>query len=417
MKIGYVLFPLLKDKIHLKKFINLALRIATLGLKFILPIIVIRELSIADYGVYGVFQSTVLIGTFVIGFDFYNYSFRQITKDNNRTFNFCFQHQLIFHLIGYSFLIPIIFFAVSDDLINISHLSIFIFILIGEHISQESYRLLILIGKTIPATVSFFIRSAVWVVPLYLGWSFQVLDKNIENIFYFWGAGVLISVIVAFRYLQFNFVKKIDWKWILRGVRISIPFFIGTICFKLIEFSGRYFLKYYHSDEEVGIYTFFTGIASVLFVLVHTVVIIEMFPKLLEAKNKGKTQFLNTLKIFNKQVVKYSLIGFIISIIGIYPLLLILNKEELFDHFTSYLILLSSTVLYCISHIPHYALYACGKDFKILLVSLIVLCVNLVLSFIFVPKYSIIALAIIQIISFFMLFLVKHIFWIKEKNL
>ena len=399
-----------------KKITNLFLRALTLFLKFILPILIIKELSIADYGVYGIFQSTILIGTFVIGFDFYNYSFREITEENNRSFNFCFQHQLIFHLIGYIILIPIFFFTVSDDLIAANYLWLFIIILVGEHISQELYRLLILVGKTIPATISFFIRAGLWIAPLYFVWSLNLLEKKIEIIFYFWGTAVLISVLFAFFFIKFSFVEKIDWKWMLRGIRISIPFLIGTICYKLIEFSGRYFLKFHHSDEAVGIYTFFTGIASVLFVLVHTVVIIESFPKLLQAKNEGRIKFLSTLKTFNKQVVKYSVIGFLISIIGIYPLLLFLNKEELFDYFTSYLILLLSTVLYCISYIPHFALYAYGKDLKILLVNIIVLCINLVLGFIFIPKYSIIAVAIIQIICFLILFLLKQFLWIKEKN-
>ena len=62
------------------KATNLTLRGITILLKFALSVIVIKELSVADYGVFGLFQSTIVILTFIIGFDFYTFSSREILK-------------------------------------------------------------------------------------------------------------------------------------------------------------------------------------------------------------------------------------------------------------------------------------------------------------------------------------------------
>src|SRR5690606_30216436 len=129
--------------------------------------------------------------------------------------------------------------------------------------------------------------------------------------------------------------------------KIAFPFFVGTILYKLIEYSGRYFLNYYFTAKEVGVYTFFSGVANILFVFVQTLVIIELYPKLLESKNHGYHQFSTILKVFNGQIRRFTLIGLLLSIIMIFPLLMFLEKKILSDNLISYFILLMSTFVFC----------------------------------------------------------------------
>ena len=81
--------------------INLSLRAVTILLKFILSIVLIKGLGVDQYGVFGLFQSSIIILTFVIGFDFYTFSAREILNNRPVKQNRYLKNQLVFHLIGY----------------------------------------------------------------------------------------------------------------------------------------------------------------------------------------------------------------------------------------------------------------------------------------------------------------------------
>ena len=73
-----------------ERLINLVLRAITIALKLLLSILVIKKLSIEDYGIFGLFQSTIIIMTFIVGFDFFSFSAREMLKDDAKEFNFYF---------------------------------------------------------------------------------------------------------------------------------------------------------------------------------------------------------------------------------------------------------------------------------------------------------------------------------------
>ena len=70
-----------------------------------------------------------------------------------------------------------------------------------------------------------------------------------------------------------DLTEAINWDWIKNGVKVSIPFFIGTLAYKVIEFSDRYMIDYYMTKADVGVYVFFGGIANTVNIVVFTLVI------------------------------------------------------------------------------------------------------------------------------------------------
>ena len=327
--------------------INLSLRAVTILLKFILSIVLIKGLGVDQYGVFGLFQSSIIILTFVIGFDFYTFSAREILNNRPVKQNRYLKNQLVFHLIGYLLIIPIAFALSSFEIVPNKFIKYFILILVFEHLSQELYRLLILFGKTIISTIVLFTRSGVWVALLFGISEFTDYKISIELVLILWSIGALVSVFIGFKYLNFKWVKGVDFLWIKNGILISIPFLIGTIFYKLVEFSGRYFLKF----------------------------------------------------------------GLLLSIIGIYPLLVFLDKFELFENIASYGLLLVSTFFFCLSFIYHYALYSFNRDIYILKAAGLTLFCNIVLSFVLVPRYGIVGASIAQLGSFVCIYFSKMYYW------
>ena len=225
-----------------KSTVNLGFRAITIFLKFILSIIVIKELSVDDYGLLGLFQSSIVILTFVLGFDFYNYSSRELISNAKNKF-FILNNQLVFYFFSYLILIPLIILFSKIFGFFSEYLSLFVCILILEHLSQEIYRLLIILKKTIPATILLFLRSGVWILFL-LGLIYFNKYITLNLLYFLWTIGAFMSVFYGIKFIKFKPSRQINLLWIKKGVKTSLPFFISTILFKLIEFSGRYFLDF-----------------------------------------------------------------------------------------------------------------------------------------------------------------------------
>ena len=148
---------------------------------------------------------------------------------------------------------------------------------------------------------------------------------------------------------------------------------------------------------------------------VQTIVIIELYPKLIKAKNNGQEEFFLMLRIFKKQIIQYSIIGIVLSIICIYPLLWFLDKTALFESVFAYLLLLVSTLFFCFSFISHYALYVNKKDFDILKATIISFIFNISLSFVLIPRFAVLGAALAQLSTFAIMFIIKSIYWEKQK--
>jgi O-antigen/teichoic acid export membrane protein len=247
-------------------------------------------------------------------------------------------------------------------------------------------------------------------------WVLEWSSQTIRDIFILWCTGASISIIVGAAYIRFNFKFKVDISWIKKGIKIATPFFIATVFYKVIEFSGRYFLDFFWSKEEVGVFTFYSGLSNAMFIFVHSTVIIVMSPYLIESSNKGIKEFLRIFKSFRNQILYTSTIGFTLAAIFIYPLLIYLDNALLMQNFEVYFLLLVAVTFFCFSYIPHYGLYTFHKDKSLLLASLIGAVVNVGANFAMVPKYGVMGAAVAQVLSMLMLLITKQILFKRMLN-
>lgn len=323
---------------------------------------------------------------------------------------------MIFHGIVYVFILPIALFVFLYDVIDFTYITYFYTILILEHISQEIYRILIVLKKSVIASLTLFLRAGLWIVALYMFWQMGLGHTEIQEVFNFWILGSLFSVIVGLANLKFKPEFSVDFNWIKSGVVMAFPFLLATVFYKVIEFSGRYFIDFYWTKAEVGVYTFFSGISNAMFVFVQSMVIIVMSPHLIESSNKGKEEFKKVFKDYKKQIMITTIIGFIIACICIYPLLLFIEDEYLMQNILVFVLLLVAVVFFCFSYVPHYGLYVYHKDRQLLATSILSASVIVILNFILVPKYGIIGAAIAQVISMMILFFSKGYLYNKYIN-
>ena len=105
------------------------------------------------------------------------------------------------------------------------------------------FRLFTVLSKPIIANLVLFIRGSLWVFIMILLFYLDMIHVDLNMIFYMWFIGGGISLVFSVVYLKRMKLglldKPINWSWITKGVKICTPFFIGTISYKIIEFSNR----------------------------------------------------------------------------------------------------------------------------------------------------------------------------------
>ena len=181
---------------------NLILRGLTIVAKFLLSILIVKNLGIYEMGVFGIFQTTATILIYVLGFDFYTFNTREILKENAKRLNYYITNQIAFHGLVYLIVLPMAGFLFLFGVVDLEYAIFFYGILIAEHISQELYRVLIVLKKSVIASIVLFVRSGFWIVVLYLFWSINDINKSLDTILFLWLVGALLSVVMGIKYVN-----------------------------------------------------------------------------------------------------------------------------------------------------------------------------------------------------------------------
>jgi len=409
-----------------KKLLALLLRGSSMGSKFLLIIGLSKILTTYEYGVFSLLITTLTFLMFFLGLDFYNFSHREIIDDDTNKIQFL-VNQFWFHVFCYIVYIPIVYCLFSIDIIPFSYIIPFYILLVIEHLGQELFRFFNLFNKPHQANFSLLIRTGLWISIMFLvEYVIYNRELNITTILYYWISGSILALLHGFIYIMIrgNVKRKdikffsIDKKWIKRGVKISIPFFFGTIAYKIIEYSDRYMIDWFLDKEQVGIYSFYTNFANIVNIAVNTITITLIFPNLLRVISSGKIMKIKADIInFKKEILVTTAIVSAIIIIMIFPTLNWLNKPDFSNEIVTYFVVLTANVIFNISLLYHFLLYAYKKDKSILMPTLYACVVNIILNVIFIPKFGIIAAGFSTLISFTIILFLKRKYWLKVKRI
>lgn len=393
--------------------INLILRGATLAGKFLFIIFLAKHVTTEQLGEWGIFTTSIALSLYLVGLDFYTYSTRSILEFPEEERGALLRNQLVFYLLSYAVLFPLLSLLFYGGVIEMKLIVFFYIILVFEHLAQESYRTFVVFSKPLVANIILFLRTGSWAYVLVVLWTMGYDElKTLKTIFLFWISGGILAMAVSLYFLlKFKFKSvshiPIDWAWIKKGIKVSLLFFVGTIAFKLIDFADRYFIDYYHTKEDVGVYTFYSSMANLVEILVHTAVVIVYSPRLIENFHKSNFDYRMSQSKFTKQMVIFTLLSAIFLLIIIYPIILFLGKNEFLQDFDAFVILVVAEMIFNGSLIFHYILYVRKNDFAIVKATIAVAVINILLNFILIPQYSILGAAIASATSFLILMIAK----------
>ncbi len=362
--------------IPVKNLVNLSLRALTLASRFLFIFFLARYISPENLGLYGLFTATVGYALYFVGLDFYTYTTREIIKKDKAEWGGMLKNQAVLSAAMYLAFLPLsmIFFAYG---LLPPKLAIWFFaILVLEHVNQEFGRVFIAVSEQVMSSIVLFLRQGSWAVAAVI---FMVTVPQARSLPFIFGAWIIAGVVAVaasayrLRKLQIGGWKNpLDWKWIKAGLVVCIPLLVATLALRSIQTVDRYWLQALVNTKMVGLYVLCMGIASTLLAFLDAGVFAYAYPALIRFFQR------NQIREFNTQLRKMFLLTAGIS--AIFSLVSFLLLPYLFQwigndfyiaHQNFYGWVLLAMVINAVGLVPHYALYAQGRDQPIIISHLI----------------------------------------------
>lgn len=396
----------------ISRLINISLRAGTLVCKFMLIFFMAKFLSPDEVGLFGLIVATIGYSFFLIGFEFYTYSSRDLLGVGRSKWLPIIRDQWVFFAISYALFFPLLIIAFGTYFSSWQYVGWFSVLLFLEHTAQELNRLLVVMYEQFLASLVLFLRSGVWALLAILSMGYVDSVRNLDFVFMAWtiGAGIACALGMSRILLldKSTWSKKVNWRWILRGVKVAFPLLVASLAIRGLFTFDRYWVESSVGLDILGAYVLFAGIAFSILSFLDAGVIAFLYPKVVAAAKEN-----DELK-FKKNMMELAVTLVLASVaMAIFALLIspyVLNwigKEVYIDNLYLLQWLLLGVVIYAASMAPHIGLYAKHYDKTILYSQVVGLLVFFVGCLVGVPMFGAIAVVLAMCLSFFVILVWK----------
>ena len=384
--------------------INMVIRAATLSSRFLLVVVFARLLRPADIGIYGLVVSAVALSIFFVGLEYYWFTMRVLPTQSRGAQAVVLRDQLVLHGAAYAVMLPVLAVLFSPVL-PASALGWFLALVMFEHLSQESTRALIALGRPVQANVVLFIRTGAWAFPLLGLAAIDARFRVLPAVFTAWFIGVVASLAAAawqMRDLDWRYARQrpVDWKGVREGLRVSAPYFVTTGSTMALIYVDRFLIMAFQGLEAVGVYTFFAGMATGLHQLVNTSVSLNRVPHLVRAlQGDDRVAFHRELWGGARVTIWATLVLAAVASAAIVPALGFVGRSVYRDQAGIFFLLLAAACIRSFADVPMYALYASSHDSAVVFVNLAGGATSVLLNLLLVPRLSTQGAGIAAVIS------------------
>lgn len=378
---------------------NILLRGLTVAGRFLLLLSIARFLSPEAMGIWGLVNVTITISLYFLGLDFYTFNTREILAQDDLHRTPMIRDQIVFHGLIYIIFLPLLLIVFLVGLLSWKYALWFYLLLMLEHLSQESTRLLTTLSRPTMANAVLFLRSGAWVLAVMAMMLAAPATRTLPVIWTGWAVGVASSLALAgyaLRKLPWESSRDIavDWAWIRRGMKVALPFFCATMSFEVIQYADRYFLQHFWGDALLGVYTFYAGIANVIHTFIFAGIIMILYPRIIAAYQQGDLSAYRALLRRMGIGIVGGLAGLsAIALLLIKPVLQVVNKQLYVEQFPVFGVMLVMTALLTVSYLPHYVLFVRRRDMAIIGSTLAGLVTAIGANALLVPSYGLMGAA------------------------
>ena len=277
-------------KASINRLAALSLRASALAAKFGFIVVLAVFLEPSEVGRYGLIAVTISFSLYFLGLDFYVYANREYrTSPDNDKGSVLWQMGYLF-CATYALLGPCLILLALNGFLPWDLLHIIAALAILEHLSTELYRFLVITGRPVLASFGFFIRLGLWPACAALVMWLEPTTRNLHDILLLWIFGAALSIaipviVLSAKKLQVKY-RAIDLVWIRSGLKITLPFLMGTLCLRGVQTFDRYIFNDLVGPDVLGAFVFFASLASLLPAMLQAGVYSFAIPNLVSAAHE-----------------------------------------------------------------------------------------------------------------------------------
>jgi O-antigen/teichoic acid export membrane protein len=346
---------------------NVTLRGLSMVSRFVLMIEIAKLLQPAEVGLFGLITAIIAFSVLIIGMEFHSHTMREINKTDSKKWSYIIQHHIIAQSILFCIFYPLALFIFKFSVLPIEYLFWFSEILFLEILNQEIHWFLIGMQKQIVSSIVMFIRTGLWVFIVIPFMNLNVDLNNITSLLFAWSVGsglaVLVGGIFIWKIVPVWKAYRIDWHWIKNGGKVGLYFLLAALTTKGLFTIDRYSVEQLGSSSDVGVYVFYFSIVMGAFNFLEPAVFSFIYPKMIASYHKKNIK--EYLSLFKELSISTFAVGLIIvsSIWFSMPYILEwVGKPVYGENYAVLGVLILLGFVYVLGMIPHYGLYAMGKD-------------------------------------------------------
>lgn len=399
---------------HIRRLANISLRGMTLVSKFLLIFFLARFLEPAELGLYGLLVVTIGYALYLLGLDFYIFTTREVLKRERSEWGGLLKDQGALTAILYAVFMPLLLLIFSTETLPWTIAGWFFVLLVLEHLNQELMRLLVAISMPLLASLVLFLRSGCWALVVTALMFVKPEMRGLDTVLGAWAMGGLAACLLAatclYKLKIGGWHKQIDWTWIRKGLRTALPFLVATLAIRGLFTLDRYWVGALSGLDVLGAYVLFIGISNAMMSFLDAGVFAFIYPKLIAAFQQDKhAEYRQGLSKLLIQTVTLSSAFVVISLIVIRPLLDWLDKPLYQEQLGMFPWILFASFLYAMGMVPHYALYAQGRDRPLIFSHIAGLVMFIAATWLFSLYWSQLAVPLGLCVAFFLILFWKSI--------
>jgi len=394
----------------------------------LLTYLLTRNLTVAEYGAFSIFLVIVNVSAVILDFAFSHYMVNKFPGLSRRKMIKSFIPLLAFSFISALLIVLFLAFTPFKDVF------IQTFGLTGYWFEFQLLMILVFMGIPLRVMLGYlsakkeielssilvFVRQSFWVFLLFVFiWAMGGL--TLLNVMYLWIAGFAIAFILCLYWLRKDFayffskIKKVSWVPIRTGLIYGLPLMPYLIGSWIVAVSDRFFLGYYMTLDQVGIYSLAYVLANIVFSF-GIVMSGIFYPYVAEAWNKGeviiKGRVGGSYNFLINASLKYSLIVIISSAVGLFVLrehiVMLLSGQAYILAASVIPILLVYPIFACMVTILQQTLMVRNRTKTIGVIYTFVAFLTIALNFLLVPILGMFGVALAVSLSYVVLFLLIY---------
>ena len=381
---------------------SVGMRVGAAAAKFGLTVVITAYMGVESAGEFALFLTSATLLGQLIGVDFFTFAMREMaSRSSMQDVKSIVAGERV--LFTWTYLAGIVLAVVpfAANFIAWEYLPIFVAISLLEQCSQELYRVLVSVRRPVLANFIYFVRGALWVLPLVALLAIQPSLRSLHTVYAAWLIGVTLSVLLAAMQLSRLLPGLLDLTpaepGVVRdGLRVALPYFASSLLLNVVEYADRYFIGATLGTGEVGVYWLFRGITNLVPVAAYFAVYEFGFPDLASSFRAGEGQRFvrgaRALLVHGVGVTATCAIGATV----LAPALLgLLGQPVLTAQLSTLYILIGAAVLVSVSNALTFIVNAMRSDRIVLTATALACAVSLIGNAVFIQRFGLPAAAIV----------------------